>query len=281
MKDLIMKKMMGGDPNDPISSGILVELDGKSPILGPPLAELNIAAYFLAAMSGFLAFLIFFGCILICAQLGFITAQPDERGRIVLFAGGQGARTLAVRVIRNNLLTRDQVMSLEEEEFVQESEDESEETCCCAICLDEFENKEKVRVLPCKHRFHEDCLVPWLTERHSSCPLCKFDVLQHVLEKEGNKSGPADKSDLPQAMEMTQGPQEEEDVQRSSSRSRSVSPFWHRLRVFRGWTLVTEAENDLQLTQSADEEDRDSSISEIEMESRASVQSGGAPDDLR
>lgn len=263
-----MKKMVEGFPKDPVSSGILVELDGKSPILRPPMPELNMAAYFLAAMSGFLAFLIFFGCILICAQLGFITAQPDERGRIVLFAGGQGARNLAVRVIRNNLLTRDQVLSLEEEEFVQESQEESdEEACCCAICLDEFENKEKVRVLPCKHRFHEACLVPWLTERHSSCPLCKYDVLRHVLEKEGNKSGPADKADSVHEA-MTQ-----------EVESPTVSPFWHRLRMFRGWTLVTAADYDLRLSQSADEEDRESSISEIEMESRASVQSGGASEE--
>ena len=143
IKDFIMKKMVMGVRNDPVSSGILVEMDGKSPILGPPMPELSMAAYFLAAMSGFLAFLIFFGCILICAQLGFITAQPDERGRIVLFAGGQGVRNVVVRVARNNLLTRDQVMKLEEEEFEQQSgeDGDNEEACCCAVCLDDFESK--------------------------------------------------------------------------------------------------------------------------------------------
>jgi hypothetical protein len=151
-----------------------------------------------AAMSGFLAFLMFFGCLLICAQMGCITAQPDERGRIVLFAGGPGAaRQIAARIIRNNLLTVDQVMGLDEQEFkLRSSQDdgddvvggggEGEEACTCAICLDEFEDMEKVRILPCGHRFHEACLLPWLTERHSSCPLCKFDVMQYILDKEGN-----------------------------------------------------------------------------------------------
>jgi hypothetical protein len=46
--------------------------------------------------------------------------------------------------------------------------------------------------------------------------------------------------------------------------------------MFRGWTLVTAADNDLTLTQSQDEEDHNASISEIEMESRRSIQSGGA-----
>jgi hypothetical protein len=275
MKELILQKMLHGFPNDPVSSGILVELDGKSPILAPPMPELNVAAYFLAAMSGFLAFLIFFGCILICAQLGFITAQPDERGRIILFAGGQGARNLAIRVIHNNLLTRDQVLSLEEEDFVQatndQGEDHQESCCCCAICLDEFENQEKVRVLPCKHRFHEDCLVPWLTERHSSCPLCKFDVMQHVLEMEGNKSGPADK---PDGAPTSDPPEEVPSTVPENERTRTVSPLWYRLRMFRGWTLVTEVDHDLRL-QSEDGEDLPSSLSEIEMESRATVQSGG------
>jgi hypothetical protein len=268
-----MKKMISGERNDPVSSGILVELDGKSPFLGPPMPELSMAAYFLAAMSGFLAFLIFFGCILICAQLGFITAQPDERGRIVLFAGGQGVRNVVVRVARRNLLTRDQVMKLEEEEFERQpgSDENDDEACCCAVCLDDFEHKEKVRVLPCKHRFHEDCLVPWLTERHSSCPLCKSDVLQHILDQEaGNKC--KDKSDQPHIIQSSGESEEDMD----GSRHQPVSPLWHRLRMFRGWTLVTAADNDLTLTQSQDEEDHNASISEIEMESRRSIQSGGA-----
>ena len=35
--------------------------------------------------------------------------------------------------------------------------------------------------------------MPWLTDRHASCPLCKFDVLQHILDQEGNKDGGDDK----------------------------------------------------------------------------------------
>ena len=29
---------------------------------------------------------------------------------------------------------------------------------------------------PCGHMFHSECITPWLTERHPSCPLCKYDV---------------------------------------------------------------------------------------------------------
>ncbi|KAL3902910.1 MAG: hypothetical protein SGILL_010648 [Bacillariaceae sp.] len=232
-----MKKMVMGERNDPVSSGILVEMDGKSPIYGPPMPQLSMAAYFLAAMSGFLAFLIFFGCILICAQLGFITAQPDERGRIVLFAGGQGVRNMVVRVARKNLLTRDQVMKLDEEEFVQEPTGDDDEACCCAVCLDDFEDKEK-----------------------------------HILDSEKGENGCDDKADGGSLTE-TSHVNDEIDGQVGQP---SMSTFWHRLRVFRGWTLVTEAENDLRLNESQDEEDHNASISEIEMESRTSVHSGAS-----
>jgi RING-like zinc finger len=227
-------------------------------------------------MSGFLAFLIFFGCILICAQMGFITAQPDERGRIVLFAGGQGARNLAVRIIRNNLLTQDQVMALDEEEFQQaegEGEGEGEDSCCCAICLEEFADKEKVRVLPCKHRFHEDCLVPWLTERHSSCPLCKFDVMQHILNSQANGNEEA-KQVGAASTESANIPVE--NYQDESPVSAPVS-LWNHLWGFRGWTATTDDHQhqmlDTASSEEADEEMETSNahrttIVEIEMERR-------------
>ncbi|XP_040602754.1 RING finger protein 215 isoform X2 [Mesocricetus auratus] len=46
----------------------------------------------------------------------------------------------------------------------------------CAVCLDNFCNKQWLRVLPCKHEFHRDCVDPWLMLQQT-CPLCKFNVL--------------------------------------------------------------------------------------------------------
>ena len=51
-----------------------------------------------------------------------------------------------------------------------------EETC--SICLDEYEPVDKCRCLPCGHKFHSGCISKWLTERSSTCPLCKTDLLQ-------------------------------------------------------------------------------------------------------
>lgn len=43
----------------------------------------------------------------------------------------------------------------------------------CSICMEDFVVKEKVRELKlCRHRFHENCLWPWLRV-HRTCPFCR------------------------------------------------------------------------------------------------------------
>uniref|UniRef100_A0A7C8ZYT8 RING-type E3 ubiquitin transferase n=1 Tax=Opuntia streptacantha TaxID=393608 RepID=A0A7C8ZYT8_OPUST len=46
----------------------------------------------------------------------------------------------------------------------------------CIICLGEFMDGDKIRVLPkCKHGFHVRCIDVWLLS-HSSCPTCRQSV---------------------------------------------------------------------------------------------------------
>mmetsp|Transcript_3508 Transcript_3508/g.7300 ORF Transcript_3508/g.7300 Transcript_3508/m.7300 type:complete len:560 (-) Transcript_3508:787-2466(-) len=53
----------------------------------------------------------------------------------------------------------------------------------CSICIEELNVQDQGTVrLPCHHSFHADCILPWLTERQGTCPLCKYDVYQFVQE---------------------------------------------------------------------------------------------------
>lgn len=54
----------------------------------------------------------------------------------------------------------------------------------CSICIEDFCEGEKVRLLPCGHAFHTECILPWLTERQGCCPCCKKPVIEETPENE-------------------------------------------------------------------------------------------------
>lgn len=41
----------------------------------------------------------------------------------------------------------------------------------CSICTEDFSMGEDVRVLPCHHKYHPDCIDPWLLNVSGTCPL--------------------------------------------------------------------------------------------------------------
>lgn len=49
----------------------------------------------------------------------------------------------------------------------------------CAVCLEPFNHNQCLRVLPCGHEYHRDCVDPWLVLHHT-CPLCKRSILGAV-----------------------------------------------------------------------------------------------------
>lgn len=46
----------------------------------------------------------------------------------------------------------------------------------CTICLSQFNHGDQLRLLPCTHWFHQDCIDTWLSER-ANCPFrCDVDL---------------------------------------------------------------------------------------------------------
>lgn len=41
----------------------------------------------------------------------------------------------------------------------------------CSICTEDFAKGQDIRVLPCNHKFHPECVDPWLLNVSGTCPL--------------------------------------------------------------------------------------------------------------
>lgn len=54
----------------------------------------------------------------------------------------------------------------------------------CSICTEDFHKGEELRVLPCNHKFHPDCVDPWLLNVSGTCPLCRIDLRPATVDGE-------------------------------------------------------------------------------------------------
>merc|ERR1711933_233756 len=47
------------------------------------------------------------------------------------------------------------------------------------------------RLLPrCKHFYHTECILPWLTQRQGCCPMCKTPVLPEDMQSTRSRRSP-------------------------------------------------------------------------------------------
>ncbi|KAJ6713530.1 RING/U-BOX SUPERFAMILY PROTEIN [Salix purpurea] len=63
-----------------------------------------------------------------------------------------------------------------------------EEPLQCSVCLDDFEIGTEAREMPCKHKFHGGCILPWL-ELHSSCPVCRHQLPADESKLDSERAG--------------------------------------------------------------------------------------------
>jgi hypothetical protein len=58
---------------------------------------------------------------------------------------------------------QDEIRIIEQERIQPESD--------CPVCTGHFEESDSVRVLPCSHIYHRDCIDRWLLNFAGTCPL--------------------------------------------------------------------------------------------------------------
>jgi Ring finger domain len=199
------------------AGGPIVHLNGLDPLSDPP----SLQTWILITMSGFFCFVVVFGCILVFVQLGIIpvngagqiilSQEALRRSRRLLtmeeVARLQVGGDLHSQVAPSSAITQPSEESAEgldnegrqkttidnpegaEAAQIPALHTDAEEDHSCAVCLDDLDlctigepGTSTTLCLPCKHKFHVDCIVPWLTERHATCPLCKFDVMQFIID---------------------------------------------------------------------------------------------------
>ncbi|CAB78079.1 putative protein [Arabidopsis thaliana] len=68
--------------------------------------------------------------------------------------------------------------------------DEATTSILCCICLENYEKGDKLRILPCHHKFHVACVDLWLGQRKSFCPVCKRDARSISTDKPPSEHTP-------------------------------------------------------------------------------------------
>ncbi|CAF1359281.1 unnamed protein product [Adineta ricciae] len=88
------------------------------------------------------------------------------------------------RRTRRHRLPRSALKQLKVKKFVKTDPWE-----VCIICLDEFEEGTKLRILPCDHAYHMKCIDRWLIDHRRQCPVCKRYVFPNHDHSDDEESG--------------------------------------------------------------------------------------------
>ncbi|KAL8540774.1 hypothetical protein ACS0TY_002118 [Phlomoides rotata] len=109
----------------------------------------------------------------------------------------------------------------------------------CAVCLNEFEENETLRLLPkCDHVFHPECIDAWL-ESHVTCPVCRANLSPQAGDEPVEPA-----NDLPEIVSndevVIQVDENQEEHGRTGSVSRNSS-FQNANQPQRSWSMKVPA----------------------------------------
>mmetsp|Transcript_24866 Transcript_24866/g.44915 ORF Transcript_24866/g.44915 Transcript_24866/m.44915 type:complete len:276 (-) Transcript_24866:501-1328(-) len=115
----------------------------------------------------------------------------------------------------------------------------------CTVCLESYTDGDKIRILPCHHRFHMSCIDLWLSNKRF-CPLCKHDAslpigAPHATEDEQEALAAAAAAvfSFVTIVAVRDPGYEPEDAPNTAGTSRTTAWFLSAVRLSAKW-LVTE-----------------------------------------
>lgn len=78
--------------------------------------------------------------------------------------------------LNENGLTRPTILNIPTMKFDKKAQNTKElDKLECCICLLPFKEGDVLRLLFCFHRYHRECIDPWLSKK-SLCPNCNFNL---------------------------------------------------------------------------------------------------------
>merc|ERR1712130_711848 len=101
------------------------------------------------------------------------------------FAEPEGADDRAIKNLPTRKVTARDLES-KESENAEEEDRESSEGPSCAICMQQYKEGDTLRILPCSHEFHSECVDKWLPMK-KICPLCRHDITKKVANNDSNQ----------------------------------------------------------------------------------------------
>ncbi|RYO74175.1 hypothetical protein DL764_010929 [Monosporascus ibericus] len=111
------------------------------------------------------------------------------------------------------------------------AEGDGDEHVGCSICTEDFTVGEDVRLLPCDHKFHPQCVDPWLINVSGTCPLCRLDLRRQATTDGEAGSAPESRDGADIDGHLT-APVETDVADMNTAHRRRISRLldWNRLR---------------------------------------------------
>ena len=75
---------------------------------------------------------------------------------------------------------------------------EEEEAAECTVCLEDLQQGQEARRLPCGHSFHRPCIDAWLLAKRK-CPLCNLNIVKHFGLADSGSQVDSEAEDSPSA----------------------------------------------------------------------------------